>query len=212
MLLEGEGMARDPRAALGWFQKAAGQGDLDALNMAGRCFENGWGVTRDHAAAADLYRRAADGGHAWAQYNLGHLYLNGLGVEQDLVQAFAYYLRAALASHARAMNLVGRCHEQGWGTAQDPLQARIWYRRSAEQGYFRGQYNWATILLDEGEVDRAVFWFERAAQAGSDAVRRTILAAARESQHAPLRALAGRIQALIGQTHRCAGADRLVPA
>jgi TPR repeat protein len=64
------------------------------------------------------------------------------------------------------MNLVGRCCEQGWGTARDPAAAAGWYQRSAEAGYFRGQYNWATLLLGQRRFDEAAQWFERAANGG----------------------------------------------
>jgi TPR repeat protein len=60
------------------------------------------------------------------------------------------------------MNLLARCYEEGWGVARDPGQAAFWYRRSAEEGYFRGQFNYATLLANEGEIDLALVWFEKA--------------------------------------------------
>jgi TPR repeat protein len=196
MLLEGTGVPKDQRAALAWFQRAAARGDLDAMNMAGRCLDNGWGVAADLPAAAEQYRRAADAGHAWAQYNLGHLYLDGRGVAQDFAQAFAYYHRAARQQHARAMNLVGRCCEEGWGTVRDPASAAAWYRRSAEGGYFRGQYNWATLLLKESRVGEAVPWLECAAAGGSAGVRQAVMQlCVRAGAGGVLRDLADRLQA-----------------
>src|ERR1700761_201088 len=44
MLLDGSGVEADERAAFGWFTRAAAQGDAEAMNMVGRCHENGWGV------------------------------------------------------------------------------------------------------------------------------------------------------------------------
>ena len=131
--------------------------------MVGRCHDNGWGTPQDPEAAAEQYLRAAEAGHAWAQYNLGHLYLDGRGVAQDFAAAFLWYRRAAQQQHPRAMNLAGRCCEQGWGTPRDPAAAADWYRRSAEAGYFRGQYNWASDLLQAGRRDEAMPWLERAA-------------------------------------------------
>jgi uncharacterized protein len=174
MLLEGTGVPKDFVKAFKWFQRAAAGGDVDAVNMAGRCLDNGWGTAEDPAAAAEQYRRAADAGHAWAQYNLGHLYLDGRGVAQDFRLAFAYYRRAAEQQHERAMNLVGRCCEEGWGTPRDPAAAAAWYRRSAEGGYFRGQYNWASVLLKAGRADEAAIWFECAANGGSG-VRQAVM-------------------------------------
>ncbi len=47
MLLAGTGTAEDRTAALLWFKRAADHGDPDALNMVGRCLENGWGADVD---------------------------------------------------------------------------------------------------------------------------------------------------------------------
>lgn len=170
MLLEGSGVEKNERAAFAWFKQAALQKDLDAFNMVGRCLENGWGCDIDVALAATYYQRAADAGHAWAQYNLGHLYLDGNGVERDAGKAYRCYLSAATQNHGRAMNLVGRCCEEGWGTPKDVVAAAAWYRRSAEAGYFRGQYNWASILLKCDRTEEAAHWLEKAAASGTPAV------------------------------------------
>jgi TPR repeat protein len=78
------------------------------------------------------------------------------------------------------MNLVGRCNEEGWGTSRDALAAATWYRRSAEAGYFRGQFNWATMLLTAGELEEAARWLERAASAGNSGVRRAVVTVVNE--------------------------------
>ncbi|HEY1725963.1 MAG TPA: tetratricopeptide repeat protein [Steroidobacteraceae bacterium] len=171
MLLEGTGTPKDLEEARRWFERAAHQGDIDAINMVGRCFDMGWGAPEDPVAAARYYFYAAEADHAWAQYNLGHLLLNGRGVVRDHQRAYGYYLRAARQGHARAMNLVGRCCERGWGTPRDPNQAASWYQRSAAGHYFRGQYNWATVLLERGRLEEALRWFRRAAASGTSAVR-----------------------------------------
>jgi len=105
-------------------------------------------------------------GHAWAQYNIGHMYLDGRGVRRDRILAYRYYLMAAERQHERAMNLAGRCCEEGWGTSRDLDAAAGWYRRSAEAGYFRGQYNWASLLQKAGRFEEAARWFKRAAAGG----------------------------------------------
>ncbi len=124
MLLEGEGVAKDPHGAFACFFCAAQIGDADAQNMLGRCYENGWGTPVDLIGASVCYRRAAHAGLAWAQYNLGHMLLDGIGVTRDREAAFIWYRRAADQGHARAMNLVARCHEEGWGVLRDPVAAQ----------------------------------------------------------------------------------------
>ena len=185
MLLE----AKDERAAFACFLSAAKAGDIDATNMLGRCYENGWGTARDFAQAARHYAIAAEAGHAWAQYNLGHLLLDGNGVARDRDAAFAWYARAAAQGHERAMNLVARCCEEGWGCPRDPAAAREWYRRSAEAGYFRGAYNYATILVAEGCIAGALRWFKRALETAPEPTRSNIVAALGRHADAQMRAL-----------------------
>jgi TPR repeat protein len=175
MFLEGEGVAKDKGAAFAFFRWAADAGDAEAHNMLGRCYENGWHVAVDMARAAAHYRIAAEAGLAWAQYNLGHMLLSGTGVARDRDQAFIWYMRAATQSHERAMNLVARCFEEGWGVKRDLAAARNWYRKSAEGGYFRGAYNYATVLAAQGCSTGAKIWFERALATAPEPTRSNIL-------------------------------------
>ena len=83
------------------------------------------------------------------------------------------------------MNLVGRCREQGWGCGANPKAARAWYRRSAEAGYFRGQYNHGLMLAEDGRVDEAAHWIERAL-AGAPAGSRVLMARALAARPEPI--------------------------
>ena len=67
---KGEGVARDPAAAVEWFTKAAAQGHAAAQFSLGACYAEGEGVARDPAAAVEWYTKAAAQGHAGAQSNL----------------------------------------------------------------------------------------------------------------------------------------------
>jgi TPR repeat protein len=174
MLLEGRGIPRDECEAFAWFTRAARQGEAEALNMLGRCHENGWGVPADPAAAAGCYRAAADAGHDWGEYNLGNLLFDGRGVAPDPRAALYWYVRAACRGHARAMNLAARCLEEGWGCRRDCAEAAYWYRRSAQSGYFRGQFNYALLLLEERRVEEAAQWLWKAAVGGNAALRRAV--------------------------------------
>jgi hypothetical protein len=59
MLLEGCGMTSNPALALFWFSRAAEQLDAEAMNMVGRCYENGWGAPIDLRRAAQWYQVSA---------------------------------------------------------------------------------------------------------------------------------------------------------
>ena len=120
--------------------------------------------------------------------------------------AYLYYSTAAGQQHERAMSLVGRCLEEGWGTPRNLDAAADWYRRSAETGYFRGQYNWASMLLKTGRLEEAAAWFERAAAGGTAVVRRAVVELiARAGAPRALENLAARL--VQGRT-RCSAARR----
>jgi len=79
---------------------------------------------------------------------------------------------------------LGRCHENGWGCTRSPTQAAEWYRRSAEAGYFRGQFNYALVLIERGERAAGSEWLCRAATMGDSLMREAVDAVLRGSQFA----------------------------
>jgi uncharacterized protein len=189
MLLDGNGVEPDERAAFTWFVRAADGGDAEAMNMVGRCYENGWGVTADPRKAAEHYRSSAEAGHDWGEYNFGNMLFDGRGIPQDRALALQWYLRAAHRGHGRAMNLAARCIEEGWGCAQSPVEAADWYRRSAESGYFRAQFNYAVLLAEVGEAGAAAEWFSRALAARNPAIQQAILQVLAKTQDPALAGL-----------------------
>jgi TPR repeat protein len=171
MLLDGAGVSQDAAAAFMWFNKAAAQHHLMALNMVGRCYDLGWGIAVDKARAAECFRIAAEAGLDWAMYNYGTALALGDGVAQDRGAALALFRRAAALGNAKAMNHVGSFHEDGWACARDMAEAARWYARAAEGGDFRGAFNYARMLADAGERDEALVWIERAGVWGNNRFR-----------------------------------------
>ncbi|WP_433767651.1 tetratricopeptide repeat protein [Pseudomonas putida] len=167
ILLDGRGIAQDQPLALRWFDIAARQGHLMARNMLGRCHEHGWGCSADASVAAQHYRVAAEAGLDWAMYNFANLLATGRGVREDQVQALDLYRRAAELGHAKSMNLLGRYLEEGRVCPADAKAARDWYRRSAVGGDFRGQFSYAAVLADEGQIDEALVWLRKALVGGN---------------------------------------------
>lgn len=167
MLLDGAGVAADPRAALGWFTRAAAQHHVMALNMVGRCYDLGWGTAVDKTRAADCYRIAAERGLDWGMYNYATLLALGEGVAQDRATALDWLQRAAAMGNAKAINFVGSFAEDGWAGPRDMAKAANCYRQAAEGGDFRGCFNHARMLLDAGQVEAALPWLARAAKLGN---------------------------------------------
>ncbi|EJN30232.1 Sel1 repeat protein [Pseudomonas sp. GM78] len=167
ILLDGRGIEQDQPLAVRWFGIAAQSGHLMARNMLGRCHEHGWGCAADASVAARHYKVAADAGLDWAMYNYANLLATGRGVAEDQVQALNLYQRAAELGHAKSMNLLGRYLEEGRACPSDLVAARDWYRRSAAGGDFRGQFSYAAVLADEGNIDEALQWLHKALDGGN---------------------------------------------
>ena len=163
--------AGNAAAGFGWFNKAAAQGHLMALNMVGRCYDLGWGVGVDKARAAECFRIAAARGLDWAMYNYATALALGEGVAEDKPAALGWFEKAAALGNAKAINHVGSFHEDGWAVPQNLAKAAEHYARAAEGGDFRGQFNHARMLLAEGRVDEAREWLARSAQTATPAFR-----------------------------------------
>ena len=176
MLLDGTGVARDERAALGWFTRAAAQHHLMALNMVGRCYDLGWGTPPDKARAAQCYRIAAERGLDWAMYNHATLLALGEGVPEDKAAALGWLERAVATgsglARAKAVNFVGSFAEDGWACERDLGRAAHCYAEAAEGGDFRGAFNHARMLAQGGRIDEALAWLRRAVEGGTPAFAR----------------------------------------
>lgn len=169
MLLDGVGVPADPRAAVTWFDRAARQGHVMAINMMGRCYDLGWGVPVDKVRAAQWFKAAADRGLEWGLYNYATALALGEGVAEDKPQALALFRRAAAMGNAKALNFVGSFHEDGWVVDRDLTEAARCYQLAAEGGDFRGQFNHARMLSAAGRVDEALSWLVRVPDTATEA-------------------------------------------
>jgi TPR repeat protein len=169
LLLDGDGIARNPRAALGWFTRAAAQHHVMALNMVGRCYDLGWGTPVSKPRAAQCFRLAAEQGLDCAMYNYATLLALGEGVAEDKAAALGWLERAALLGNAKAINFLGSFYEDGWVIERDMAQAARLYARAAAGGDFRGAFNHARMLGERGRIDEALRWLVRAGETATAA-------------------------------------------
>jgi TPR repeat protein len=169
MLLDGKLVERNPTFALHWFERAAMGGDVMAINMVGRCLDQGWGVAASPHLAAPWFRKAAERGLDWGMYNLATLLTLGSGVPEDKHEALYWFGKASDLGHAKSINLVGGFYEDGWVVEQDLVAATEWYRRAAIEGDFRGQFNYARMLIRDGQITYALSWLQRVPETATPA-------------------------------------------
>ncbi|AFL89672.1 TPR repeat-containing protein [Terriglobus roseus DSM 18391] len=169
MHLDGKLVPQNPSLALHWFERAAVGGDVMAINMVGRCLDQGWGVAASPHLAAPWFRKAAERGLDWGMYNLATLLTMGSGVNEDKYEALHWFRKAADLGHAKSINIVGGFYEDGWVVAVDMAAAKDCYRRAAIAGDFRGQFNYARLLADAGEISSALSWLQKVPQTATPA-------------------------------------------
>jgi TPR repeat protein len=162
ILLDGRGIAQDAVQARVWFSKAADQGHMMGINMLGRCHELGWGGEINTALAATYFKCAAELSLDWGMYNYANLLLHGNGIAKDEAEALSWYRKAAALGNAKSLNVIGRFYEEGWLVEPDASIAEEYYRQAAEGGDFRGQYNYALLLAEQGNMAEAVQWLHKA--------------------------------------------------
>ena len=148
-------MAEDDHLAFVYYQKAALQGDGEAQNSLGHCYEDGSGCEQNYEHAAEWFEKAALQGDAGAQCSLGVAYEHGRGVAQNDEKAFELYNQsagvpqndekafelynqsAAKGNSASQYNL-GCFYRYGHGCEQNYKRATEWYAKAALQGNARG--------------------------------------------------------------------------
>ncbi|WP_442596684.1 tetratricopeptide repeat protein [Parapusillimonas sp. JC17] len=162
-LLDGNGMAQNPQEAFQWFKLAAAQKHPMAMNMLGRCYENGWGIQVDPLLATYWFRLAAHANLDWGMYNYATSLALGRGVAVDRGEAFQWLRKAVAMGHMKSWNLLGGFYEDGWEVEADLDAAEECYRAAAEGGDFRGQFNYGRLLARQGRMRDATAWFRMAA-------------------------------------------------
>jgi TPR repeat protein len=138
--LNGDGVPRDEKRALGLLRPAAERGEAEAQFLLGLSYRSGRGVAANDVEANRWLERAAKQEHAQAQYLLGLSYLRGRGVAKDSRQAVELFRQSALQGNAGAQYHLGLAHLSEDGAPRDDKLALTWLERAAEQGYAEAQY------------------------------------------------------------------------
>ncbi len=173
------GQPRNPREAVVWLKRAAGQADEEnphALHELGLLHEkpNNGVVMHDEAYARELFTQAAQLGYAPSQFKLGSAYEYGaLTCPVDPRRSIAWYTKAAGKNDGESeLALSGWYLTGSEGVLkQSDSEAYLWARRAASKGipkaeYAVGYYSEVGIGV-EANVEEAKRWYMRAAAQGN---------------------------------------------
>jgi TPR repeat protein len=149
----GDGVRRDERVALNWYDRAAKNG-IDAgvqraTALRRRLPASGGKPEMTQVALTMPRETSPDSGdqrnaeisapidlhQAEQLFALGNRYANGKGMARDDAKAVSLYKAAAAAGLAAAQNNLGFMYAEGRGVKRDDTEAAEWYRRAADQDY-----------------------------------------------------------------------------
>ncbi len=131
---QGDGVARDDKAATKWLTTAADRGEPRAQYLLGAAYYGGLGVEQDDELALHWLGEAATRGHDRAQFLLAEAFANGRGVEADMAWAARWYGKAARQGHTRAQLVYGLLLAKGRGLPGDAVQGYTWLTIAARNG------------------------------------------------------------------------------
>ncbi len=145
--LRGDGVEKNPLAALRWATQAAERGEPVAQYLLGTLYQKGPvrpGITADPPRAFKLFSAAAEKGNIKAMHNLAIAYAEGLGTQKDEAKAAHWFQRAAERGYVDSAFDLAVLYERGLGVKQSLNDALRWYSIAAMAG-------------DKPSADRAAF-------------------------------------------------------
>ena len=131
----GDGVAKDDRLALMYYEKAARQGHCVSQFSTGVVYREGIGCRQSYERAAHWYEKAAQQDHAAAINSLGRLHHNGQHFPRNYERAVELYRKSAALGIPAATNNLAVCHEDGHGVPQNYQEALRLYTLASEQGH-----------------------------------------------------------------------------
>ena len=169
----------DLKQFFNWVQKAAEQGDLQAMQALASCYCFGDGVQKDEKKAFDWMLKAAKGGYATAQKELGSYYRDGIGVSVDHVRESEWYLTAADAGNADAQNNIAWNYVEGRGVEKSYANAVKYFELGARQGNVDAMSGLAYMRFrpfdgSAPDYEDAGYWYEKSAEKGHQASQKML--------------------------------------
>ena len=169
-------------AAMEYAERLSGRGDIkQGIDLFEQLVEAG--EVRAYVPLADLWLKnsPADPNKALILLNaavektndplaltkLGRMYRDGVYVGYDTHKALALFERATTQNFAPAMISVGRMHWVGIEGVRNPVKAQAYFLRAANTGDASAMALYGNTLQEQGQVQQAMHWYQRAYEAGS---------------------------------------------
>lgn len=131
----GEGVPKDMMKAIGFYMRAAAQGNAVAQYQLGVIFERGQGVPHDLTTAISYWEAGTAQNQPACCNCMAVAYETGEGKQRDMKTALSWYSKSADNGSRVALFNLGLCFKLGQGMPTNLLAALQWLTCSADRGY-----------------------------------------------------------------------------
>ena len=122
-----DGVDKNPKLALSWFQKAGELGNAGGYHMLGVIYDQEPNIVkRDLRKSTEYYRKAAELGFSGSQNNLAWSYYKGKGVRKNVPEAIYWATRSAEQGEPFAYSTLSEIRYERNGFPQDDVETLKW--------------------------------------------------------------------------------------
>lgn len=162
---------QDFNKAFLFFEKAALENKIEALNYLGVMYKDGLGCEQNNQKALKCFEKAADK-DKYASYNLAlSYYFGNLGNEIDYEKAFNLFMKSAEMGHASAQRVISDAYHNGEFYEKNDELAFSWITKAVENGDIQSKEILASFYLNgigtEIDKEKAFSLYKEAAIDGS---------------------------------------------
>lgn len=144
--------------------------NMDAANLLGLVYLNGWGTAKDSILAFQYFRKAAIGGYPIAMHNTAQLYMKGIGVDKNPYRAIHWYEKASFVNYSKSIYALGEVYFNGIGIKQDYVKAFTYFEQAAHLGHGNAMFFLGLMYSNGNGVDKnlteAAYWYRKSAELG----------------------------------------------
>lgn len=146
--------------------------DSETMALIGDMYRDGEVVPENAQKAVELYRRGAEAGDAYAMSSLAACYESGYGVKENYLTALRFLRAASAREEPWAMAQLGYKYLTGDDVEQNDITARDLITSAATYGNTDAMdymgYMYETGSAFDADPEKAIEWYRKAAENGSD--------------------------------------------
>lgn len=176
MYLDGEHVEKNLGKAIELYTLAADSKYTSAQDALGDLYRTGEEVPKDLDRALHWYQQAIlSGEDTDAMFWSARIYAGHSGdFPIDEIHALELYERAAFLGDRDAQHSAAQVYFHGYGVEKDHILAAHYFEAAAQQGHVKAMRKHGRIEHETGNVDAAIYWYSKAAEAGDDVAQQLL--------------------------------------